>query len=320
MRIKKLQYFVDEIFFEANNINDFITIRLNNNEMNNHIPDEREMEQLVGYTISKIETLIKTIQKSPFVKNLEKEIESLFLFSINNKGEKFETLLLTLSEILAKFSILRDTVNIVEGNVNEKYNFVYAVKLPSFELFDDVADFTKQLNQIFSIVLTDNKKAKLVGFDKGSEWYQIALESLVDFKIFGLFLANAIKYVKIVLEDKRRENEVDFDTETRQLILENMATQQRMIRQEYVSSVMKSSGVRKSPENFEMHQMAFERMANLMLKGTEVHIERQIENNEGNSNEAPVLLPNLESVQGLLELYRDTLIEHNSESDSIDEG
>jgi len=64
------------------------------------------------------------------------------------------------------------------------------------------------LNQIFSIVLKDNKKAKLVGFDKGSEWYQIALESLVDFKIFGFFLSNAIKYVKIVLEDKQNYTEI----------------------------------------------------------------------------------------------------------------
>lgn len=88
---------------------------------------------------------------------------------------------------------------------------------------------------------------------------------------------------------------------------------------EYVRSVMSASEVPQTPENFELHQMAFERMANLMLKGTEIHIERQINNNNEDSNEAPVLLPNLESVKGLIELYRDTLLEHNSEFDSSDE-
>ncbi|MFA1740559.1 hypothetical protein [Lysinibacillus fusiformis] len=142
------------------------------------------------------------------------------------------------------------------------------------------------MNQIFSIVLKDNKKAKLVGFDKGSEWYQIALESLVDFKIFGFFLSNAIKYVKIVLEDKRRENEVDFDAGTINFGKYEYATKYDKTR----ICVMNASKVQQTPEYFELHQMAFERMANLMLKGTEVHIERQLENNNEDSNEAPVLL------------------------------
>ncbi|WP_223553423.1 hypothetical protein [Lysinibacillus sphaericus] len=319
MRIKEIEYWVDDIFADASRINNTLTAKVQQTEEDMNFFSDIDWENFYYDSVVQVEVLIKTIQKSPFEKSLKKEIGELSYFTASKDTRRFNELKITLEKILAKFSILIDTVRIVEDNRNEKYNFVYAIKLPSFELFEDVAEFTKHLNQIFSIVLTDNKKAKLVGFDKGSEWYQVALDSLVDFKIFGLFLANAIKYVKIVLEDKRRENEVNFDAETKQLILENMNMQQKMIRQEYVRSVMNTSDVPQTPENFELHQMAFERMANLMLKGTEVHIERQIENNNEDSNEAPVLLPNLESVKGLLELYRDTLLEHNSESDSSDE-
>lgn len=320
MRIKEIGYWVNDIFDGANFLKDTVTIQLNKDEKGNPFYSETEQKNFFNNSVPKVEKLIKTMQESPFEKNLRGEITDLNRFIVNRtyKLTELTELKKTLEKILAKFSILEDTVIILEDNRHLKYSFVYAVKLPSFELFDDVAEFTKHLNQIFSIVLTDNTKAKLVGFDKGSEWYQIALESLVDFKIFGLFLTNAIKYVKIILEDKRRENEVDFDAETKKLVLENMNMQQSILRQEYVRSVMNASEVPQTPENFELHQMAFERMANLMLKGTEVHIERQIGNNE-NSNEEPVLLPNLESVKGLLELYRDTLIEHNSESDSSDE-
>jgi|GEM_PF-2352212 len=317
MRIKEIEYLVYNIFEVTREINITVTTQLR--KFDNEGYSEIDMADFYHDTASYVEMLMKSMQKSPYEKNLRNEIDELNHFIASKGTYRFKELKVTLEKILAKFSILKETVRIVEDNRNEKYNFVYAVKLPSFELFDDVAEFTKHLNQIFSIVLTDNKKAKLVGFDKGSEWYQIALESLVDFKIFALFLANVIKYVKVVLEDKRRENEVDFDAETKKIILENMNMQQDMIRKEYVRSVMNASDVPQTPENFELHQMAFERMANLMLKGTEVHIERQLENNNEDSNEAPVLLPNLESVKGLIELYRDTLLEHNSESDSNDE-
>lgn len=319
MRIKDMEYWVYDIFEDALHIHHMVSVELQKAEEEINFFNDTDRDNLFYDSVSLVEELIKTMQNTPFEKNLKEEITELNYFCASKDTYRFKQLIETLDKILAKFSILKETMKIVEDNRNEKYDFVYAVKLPSFELFDDVAEFTKHLNQIFSIVLTDNKKAKLVGFDKGSEWYQIALESLVDFKIFGLFLANAIKYVKVVLEDKRRENEVDFDEEAKKLILENMNMQQDMIRKEYVRSVMNASDVPQTPENFELHQMAFERMANLILKGTEVHIERQIENNNENSNEAPVLLPNLESVKGLLELYRDTLIEHNSESDSSDE-
>lgn len=314
MRIKDMENWVYDIFMHASHINNSITLHLQ--KVDNELEyTDVDIKNYYLNTVFHVEDLIDSMQKSPFEKNLKNEIDEL-KFLISSKGAyRFKDLKGTLEKIIAKFSILKDTVGIIGDNSNEKYNFVYAVKLPSFELFDDVAEFTKHLNQIFSIVLTDNKKAKLVGFDKGSEWYQIALESLVDFKIFSFFLANAIKYVKVILEDKRRENEVDFDAETKKLILENMNMQQGIIRKEYVRSVMNVSEIPQTPENFELHQMAFERMANLMLKGTEVHIERQIEYNNENSNEAPVLLPNLESVKELLDLYRDTLIQHNSESD-----
>ncbi|XRD24242.1 hypothetical protein AABM34_18130 [Lysinibacillus fusiformis] len=218
-----------------------------------------------------------------------------------------------LNSILTKIDLLFYVESLTKTN-QEKYNYIYAVKLPKYEYFDDVADFTKQLNFIFSTVMQNNRKVKLVGFDKGSEWYQIALDSLSDFKLMALFIGAVTKYVKIKLEDKQRENEIELDDATKMLILDNMETNQRAIKEYTVKSILSENGNIDDHEQYERHQRAFENMAELMIKGTRVDVDKQITTNDSEQNEPPLKLPNLESVQELLEMHRDYLIEH-SESD-----
>ncbi|MFD4490726.1 hypothetical protein [Lysinibacillus fusiformis] len=196
----------------------------------------------------------------------------------------------------------------------EKYSYIYAVKLPKYEYFKDVADFTKQLNFIFSTVMYNNRKIKLVGFDKGSEWYQVALDSLVDFKLMAIFISEVTKYVKIKLEDRQRENEIDLDDETKKLILDNMATNQMAIKDYTVKRILNESGNIDDHEEYEKHQRAFENMAELMIRGTRVEIDKQITTNDSEQDESNLQLPSLEGVQRLLETFSDILIEH-SEND-----
>lgn len=221
-----------------------------------------------------------------------------------------------LNSILNKVDLLFHVESLSKTN-QDKYNYIYAVKLPQYNYFDDVADFTKQLNHIFSIVMNDNKKVKLVGFDKGSEWYQVALDNFIDFKIMALFISEVTKWVKIIVEDKLRANEFDIEADARKLILENMETNQMLLKDFAVKKVLGESGNLNDPEEHTKHQMAFERMANLMIKGTKVEIDKQDSSNEPstNENEVTLELPRIEDIQGLLEMGRDLLIEHNPSSE-----
>lgn len=218
-----------------------------------------------------------------------------------------------LNSILNKVDLLFHVETLTKSS-QEKYSYIYAVKLPKYEYFEDVADFTKQLNFIFSTVMYNNRKVKLVGFDKGSEWYQVALDSLVDFKLMALFISEVTKYVKIKIEDRQRENEIDLDDETKKLILDNMATNQMAIKEYTVKRILNESGNIDDHEEYEKHQRAFENMAELMIRGTRVEVDKQITTHDLEQDESNVQLPSLESVQRLLDTYSDILIEH-SEND-----
>ncbi|MFY0518249.1 hypothetical protein ACOMCU_10515 [Lysinibacillus sp. UGB7] len=214
-----------------------------------------------------------------------------------------------LNSILNKVDLLFHVESLTRSS-QEKYNYIYAIKLPKYEYFEDVADFTKQLNFIFSTVMYNNGKVKLVGFDKGSEWYQVALDSLVDFKLMALFITEVTKYVKIKLEDRQRENEIDLDDEIKKVILDNMATNQMAIKEHTVKRILNESGYIDDHEEYEKHQRAFEYMAELMIRGTRVEVDKQTTTNDSEQDETNLQLPSLESVQRLLDTYSDILIEH----------
>lgn len=218
-----------------------------------------------------------------------------------------------LNSILNKVDLLFHVESLTRSS-QEKYNYIYAIKLPKYEYFEDVADFTKQLNFIFSTVMYNNGKVKLVGFDKGSEWYQVALDSLVDFKLMALFITEVTKYVKIKLEDRQRENEIDLDDEIKKVILDNMAINQMAIKEHTVKRILNESGYIDDHEEYEKHQRAFENMAELMIRGTRVEVDKQTTTNDSEQDETNLQLPSLESVQRLLDTYSDILIEH-SEND-----
>lgn len=220
-----------------------------------------------------------------------------------------------LNSILNKVDLLFHVESLSKTN-QDKYNYIYAVKLPKYEYFDDVADFTKQLNLIFSIVMSDNKKVKLVGFDKGSEWYQVALDTLADFKMMALFISEVTKWVKIIVEDKLRVNELDMDEDARKMILENMEVNQMLLKNYALKKVLGESGNADDHEEHTKHQMAFERMAELIIKGTKVEVDKQDYSDEPLEEDVtPLELPRIEDIQGLLEMGRDLLIGHNPSSE-----
>lgn len=220
-----------------------------------------------------------------------------------------------LNSILSKVNLLFYVESLSKTN-QDKYNYIYAVKLPKYEYFDDVADFTKQLNLIFSIVMSDNKKVKLVGFDKGSEWYQVALDTLADFKVMALFISEVTKWVKIIVEDKLRVNELDMDEDARKMILENMEVNQMLLKDYALKKVLGESGNADDHEEHTKHQMAFERMAELIIKGTKVEVDKQDYSDEPLEEDVtPLELPRIEDIQGLLGIGSDLLIEHNPSSE-----
>ncbi|AMQ06637.1 hypothetical protein [Sporosarcina psychrophila] len=221
-----------------------------------------------------------------------------------------------LKSILSKLDLLFH-VESLSRTSQGGYNYIYGVKLPQYEYFDDVAEFTKQLNLIFSIVMNDTRKVKLVGFDKGSEWYQVALDNLTDFKMMALFISEVTKWVKIIIEDKLREDELDIEEDARRLIVENMKANQLVIKNYAVKRVLGANDTADDSEEHTRCQMAFERMANLMIKGTKVEIDKQDSSDDlsADENEETLVLPNIEDIQGLLEIGSDLLIEHNPSSE-----
>lgn len=200
-----------------------------------------------------------------------------------------------------------------------EYDFIYGIKLPEYKTFDNVDDFTKKFNYIFSTILKDNKSVKLVGFDTGSEWIRIALEGLADYKLLTLFIAEALKLVRISLEKEKeiKESSEDFLKEERELLLENIRMNQELMRNMAIKRILNENERVDDAEEFARCQKAFEDMMKLLKDGTRFEVEKEkiLENDKEGQNERKSL-PKIEELQKSLDSVISGLIEYQ---DSVDE-
>ena len=221
-----------------------------------------------------------------------------------------------LQKIAEKIKFLDSVYDITTDRVDD-YKFIYAIMLPKYKHFDDVAAFTKDLNYILSTVLPNNESAKLVGFEKGSEWYQIGVDTYIQFKVFAKFIKQVSSYVNLILNQKISIKELDVDEEAKKLLLENMALNQDLLKEKIVNNLIEDDTKEVDNEKYLMYQTAFERMAKLLLQGTVIEVEKQ-EVNKDKPEEESLEIPNLENTRKLVEAVK-LLTEGNAEEKSEEE-
>lgn len=245
-----------------------------------------EMNNLNGYFNMDLESLESYRKKS-----------SDFAWS-SNMTSNFRSIL---TDIVFKIENLRKTISIAIDNNALNIDNIYAIKLPKFEYFDDMVNYSKAINRIFSKVFGNNKKAKLVGFDIGSEWFLIGLDSFLNFKLFAIFMNGVYSYLKRSKQDK--EVLSDCVTEdSKQIMLEHMNGIKDLLIADTMKRMEELQGKSLTPEERLALEKSLIDMAKLISMGTEVHIDKQTPlNNEGNQDSKKIEIPKIETVREFIE-------------------
>lgn len=185
------------------------------------------------------------------------------LTNINNKIEKMK--------------------NLIEGTVvkDNKYNYIYAIKLPTYEYFEDLAEFTKNMNFIFNTVLQGDKKAKLAGFDVGSEWYLVAVEKIIEFNIFCSFINHVHRYLEMGLLSQKLKQESntniteEIDSEVNKKMLETIDLLNNKSAMICAKNICSDVGQERDVEDMTKLAKAVGEMAKIIKKGGEVVIDKE---------------------------------------------
>jgi len=276
--------------------------------------EEFEIRQEIINRVYNIRTELTNIG---LIKNFEKEITELLksptLEVLMNEVVLPESFISIRDKILVSFK----TVQLTMPNESE-YDFIYGIKLPEYKTFDKVDEFTKKFNYIFSTILRDNNSVKLVGFDTGSEWFRIALEGFADYKIITLFIAEALKLVRISLEKEKhiKENSEDFLNEERELLLENIRMNQELMRNMAIKRILNEGGNADDAEEFARCQKAFEDMMKLLKDGTRFELEKErLSESHEKAQDERQSLPRIEELQSSLDSVISGLIEYQETFD-----
>ncbi|KGA81108.1 hypothetical protein KQ41_20080 [Lysinibacillus fusiformis] len=257
-----------------------------------------EFSSIANYTYSKLSVLNYNYY-------FHNSIEKLENFTSLNKGNfswtnsAKENLIIVIKEVVRQVNALNNLLDIATKN-NSEIDNIYAIKIPKFEYFDDMANFSKLMNRIFSQVFGNNKKAKLIGFDVGSEWFLIGLESFVSFKLFSIFMNGVYQYLKRNKQDEEVIQDSHSD-ESKQMMLEYMDK----IRDLLITDTIKRMGELHerplTPEERSALEKSFMDMAKLVQMGTEVHIDKQTPSKDENNQDTPkVEIPKIETIKEYL--------------------
>lgn len=185
-----------------------------------------------------------------------------------------------LSDLVRKTETLR--VNLKKTMHNSDIKNIYAIKLPNYENLCDVADFSKELSRVFKVVIGDEKKVKLVGFDLGSEWYLIGLELFEEFKVFAEFMTFVYTLVKRTKEDENTLKHIGQDEDIE--IKEHMRSIKNVLLKNSARRLGELKDKPLTPEEITELEKALLTMEKLVLQGTEVHVDKQSPPQDNNGN------------------------------------
>ncbi|QNK86403.1 hypothetical protein H7992_14160 [Sporosarcina sp. resist] len=209
-------------------------------------------------------------------------------------------------------------LNLAKSIENGSIENVYAIKLPKYDSLYEVVDFGKELNLIFRMVIGDEKKVKLVGFDVGSEWYLIGFELFKDFKLFAEFMVCVYSVVRYTKQNEDTLQQIP--EEEHEELKEYMKSIKDVLVKQNLRKLERLQNVDLSPEEIGELEKSLIKMERLIQKGTEVHIDRQQPpiNDDGVIEQEKVSLPNPEDILKLVGIHKPILLEINEEQEEID--
>ncbi len=110
--------------------------------------------------------------------------------------EKFNQLNSYISSLNSKIPIFYGMLETIVKKQDEK---VINIKLPSVESFSDLSDLNGRLEKLFKKFQIDGD-IKFVGFDKGTDWYEILVKGVFTFPFFIACLKVAQEFLKTKTE------------------------------------------------------------------------------------------------------------------------
>lgn len=251
---------------------------------------------------------------------LEEEVEYLSSFSKASmkrdwKSSEIDTFLVLIRKLKLKVNTIK--INLEKTIHNSSIENVYAIKLPEYENFYEVVNFGKELNLIFKMVVGDENKVKLVGFDVGSEWYLIGFELYQDFKLFAEFMVCVYASLQKTKEDEVTLKQIP--QEDQETIKEYMQSIKDVLVKNNLKKIEKLKDRELTTEEIGELEKSLIKMEKLVQMGTEVHIDRQSppKNEEGEYLEEVVKLPSPKNITKLIDTNNPLLLEENSENEDL---
>lgn len=272
-----------------------------------------------------VQELIKLSEIEIFKDNIV-AFENIILNKSLYEASRLDTILINKSKIDKTIEILevilekvKKYITILNSTVQsyDEYKNIYSIKLPKYENFSDIADFTKKMDYVFSTVFKGKNKAKFVGFDVGSEWYLVALETLADYNLFSLFMLQVYHFTKRKINDDQtiKQLESETDEKLKEECLSTIKELNSKILEISAKKICSDAQQSRDVEDITKLAKSIETMAELVIKGTEVHKDKE----EKNDNEKSIDLPKIEVIKNLLENYQKVLEDKQGESLENDE-
>ena len=285
----------------------------------------QELDEKNLYTLIKVKNSLKDLAN--VIDVISKEFPDFLpvytfenkMIEINYKIHKKENdpyAMFEKTEFDKEFAILhsilddkREILRTLKHNYNLDLSYVYAIGLPKFEYFDELSDFTKDLNFVLKTIVGREEKAKIVGFDVGSEWYLIGFDTYIAFKAFGLFVKESYKYIKRKKEDKERVKELKIENEQQKQLEEAMTVANRIFIQDGLNKLakLKEGDFELTPEQMTQNLKAIEIFSGMLEKNMKVDIDKQP---LGEDN-PPISLPSYDKVRNLLESSSALLLDNS---------
>ncbi|MER1958931.1 MAG: hypothetical protein ABS942_16225 [Solibacillus sp.] len=204
-------------------------------------------------------------------------------------------------DLRAEFGVKINVINqLKQKHQFEDTSYVFALGLPKVQYFEELFDLTKDLNFVLKTIVGKEEKAKIVGFDVGSEWYLIGFDTYIAFKAFGLFINESYKYLKRKKEDTERIEELEVSEPQRAQLEEAMLVANKIFIQDGLNKIarLKNEQEELSPEEMTRNLKALEMFADLLDRNLKINIDKQSSNDE---NKPPISIPTSESIRNLLE-------------------
>lgn len=264
--------------------------------------DKNKIEE----NILSVRTLVAKIEEI-----LRNENKKNFEIDVDNLNSSIEDYLVEIFGLVHKNYIIID--DLVKQQENG-FEYVYAIGLPKYEYFDDLMDFTKDLNFVFKTTIGKEEKAKLVGFDVGSEWYLIGFDTYVAFRTFGVFVKECYKYLKRKKEDEERIKGLAVDDESHTKLKEAMLVTNQVLIQDGLNKLarMKNGGEELSPEEMSQMLKAIEIFSGLLEQNMKVDVDKQ---SVDTPNKPALNLPSSDKIRNLLESSNMLFLDNNDDND-----